>query len=30
VRPSGQVYAEILPTDVAFATDDCGVWSHIG
>ena len=25
----GQAYAEILTTDVAFRTDDCGTWSRI-
>ncbi|MGY1631847.1 hypothetical protein ACI784_09100 [Geodermatophilus sp. SYSU D01186] len=24
----GQAYAEVLPTDVAFSTDDCGTWSR--
>jgi hypothetical protein len=28
--PEGQAYVEILPTDVAFSTDDCGTWSRIG
>jgi hypothetical protein len=27
---SGQLHAEILPTDVASSTDDCGMWSCIG
>jgi hypothetical protein len=26
----GQAYVEILPTDVAFSTDDCGTWSRVG
>ncbi|SHG41911.1 hypothetical protein [Geodermatophilus nigrescens] len=25
----GQAYVEVLPTDVAFRTDDCGTWSRI-
>jgi hypothetical protein len=25
----GQAYVEVLPTDVAFSTDDCGTWSRI-
>ncbi|MGY1697724.1 hypothetical protein ACI780_22740 [Geodermatophilus sp. SYSU D00814] len=29
-NPSGQTYVEILPTDVAFSTDDCGTWSRVG
>jgi hypothetical protein len=29
-NPSGQTYVEILPTDVAFSTDECGTWSRIG
>ncbi len=28
-NPRGQAYVEILPTDVAFSTDDCGTWSRI-
>jgi hypothetical protein len=28
--PDGQAYVEVLPTDVAFATDDCGTWSRTG
>ncbi|MGY1606360.1 MULTISPECIES: hypothetical protein [unclassified Geodermatophilus] len=26
-NPSGQSYVEILPTDVAFSTDECGRWT---
>ncbi|SFP89027.1 hypothetical protein SAMN05660464_0005 [Geodermatophilus dictyosporus] len=25
----GQVYVEVLPTDVAFTTDDCGRWTAV-
>jgi hypothetical protein len=25
--PTGQAYVEILPTDTAFSTDDCGRWA---
>ena len=27
--PSGPTYVEILPTDVAFETDDCGLWTKV-
>ncbi|MCZ2826015.1 MULTISPECIES: hypothetical protein [unclassified Modestobacter] len=28
--PDGQAYVDVLPTDVAFATDDCGTWNRTG
>ncbi len=28
--PDGQAYVEILPTDRAFTTEDCGTWSRNG
>ena len=28
--PQGQDSVEILPTDVAFSTEDCGTWSRVG
>ncbi|MGY1653397.1 hypothetical protein [Geodermatophilus sp. SYSU D01119] len=29
-NPQGQTYVQILPTDVAFSTDDCGTWHRVG
>ncbi len=29
-RAVGQVYVDVLPTDVAFSAEGCGTWSRIG